>query len=46
MVQWLVKHSVYITMSGENANPAMVKWFAKTVKERKQQHDAAKKKKI
>lgn len=46
MVQWLVNNSAYITMSGENANPAKVKWFAKTVEERNQQHDAAKEKNI
>ena len=46
MVQWLVNHSVYITMSKENANPAMVQVLVKMVKERKRRHNAAKEKKI
>ncbi len=46
MMQWLVNNSVYITMSGENANAAMVQVLVKMVKECKRRHNAAKEKKI
>lgn len=45
-MQWLVNHSVYITMSGENANPAMVQVLVKMVEEYKRRHNATKEKKI